>query len=119
MNLFSKFFGPEIAQIEPKQARAQLNRKPAPILLDVRQPEEYIQGHIAGAKLIPLGELGAHLKELPKNREIICVCRSGHRSRRAAQELVKAGFQAVNMTGGMINWTHQGLPVQKGRAKAA
>jgi rhodanese-related sulfurtransferase len=45
-----------------------------PLVIDVRQPEEYREAHIAGTKLIPLGELNKHMQELPKDREIVCVC---------------------------------------------
>jgi rhodanese-related sulfurtransferase len=84
------------------------------LLIDVRQPEEYAAGHIHGAKLIPLGELSERARELPKDREIICVCRSGNRSGSATRMLASAGYQAINMTGGMIAWTRAGLPVKKG-----
>ncbi len=115
MNLFSQLFGPSISQLDPGEAKTRLAQKPAPILLDVRQPDEYRQGHISGAKLIPLNELSRRMKELPANREIICVCRSGHRSANAARQLKEAGYQVSNLKGGMTNWSHQGLPVQKGK----
>ncbi|MGE5221326.1 MAG: rhodanese-like domain-containing protein [Omnitrophica WOR_2 bacterium] len=114
MNVFSQFFGPSVNQIEPLEAKTRLGRKPAPVLLDVRQPEEYRQAHISGAKLIPLGELSRRMKELPAKREIICVCRSGNRSTTAARKLIAAGYEVSNLKGGMLNWSRQGLPVQKG-----
>ncbi len=117
MSIFSRFFGPGINQLDPAEAKTRLSQKPAPILIDVRQPEEFRQGHISGAKLIPLGELSRRIKELPTNREIICVCRSGNRSARAARQLVAAGYQTSNLKGGMLNWSRQGLPVQRGSMK--
>jgi rhodanese-related sulfurtransferase len=54
------------------------------------------------------------MKELPKNREIVCVCRSGNRSRSAAKKLIAAGYPALNMKGGMLAWKWSNLPVKKG-----
>jgi rhodanese-related sulfurtransferase len=115
MNLFSQLFSAGTAQIDPVEAQSKLNKSPKPILLDVRQPEEYKNGHIPGAKLIPLGELGMRIKELPDNREIICVCRSGNRSRSATNQLISAGYKASNLKGGMISWSRHGLPVKRGK----
>jgi rhodanese-related sulfurtransferase len=119
MNLLSKIFGAPAATIEPKEVASRMNGKSSPdsrpVLLDVRQPEEYRAGHIQGTKLIPLGDLSQRMSELPRDREIICVCRSGNRSGSATRMLASAGFQAVNMRGGMISWTQAGLPVQKGK----
>ncbi|HEX9116297.1 MAG TPA: rhodanese-like domain-containing protein [Anaerolineae bacterium] len=103
--------------IDAAQAQARLGTKPAPYLLDVRQPEEYREGHISGANLIPLGDLPRRIKDLPRDREIICVCHSGNRSRSATRQLTDAGYNAVNLQGGMSNWTRQGLPVKKGSGK--
>ncbi len=114
--MFSNLFGRGIHQIDPVQAKARLGEKPAPFLLDVREPEEYREGHIAGAKLIPLGELQRRSKELPRDREILCVCHSGNRSSSAVRFLTSEGYQATNLKGGMINWSRNGLPVQKGMA---
>lgn len=72
--------------------------------------------HINGAKLIPLGELRNRMKELPKDQEIICVCQSGSRSSSAARQLAEAGYQVINLNGGMSSWMRAGLPVKKGKA---
>ncbi len=112
--MFTQWFGKGANQVDPLQAKARLSQKPAPTLLDVRQPEEYVDGHIAGAKLIPLGELQRRAKELPREREIICVCQSGSRSNSAVRFLSSSGYNAVNLKGGMINWLRAGLPVEKG-----
>jgi rhodanese-related sulfurtransferase len=87
-----------------------------PLVIDVRQPEEYRAGHIAGSKLIPLGELGKHINEFQKDREIICVCASGSRSRSATKFLVDAGYNAFDMKGGMFMWQRAQLPIKKGAA---
>jgi rhodanese-related sulfurtransferase len=93
---------------------AMLKQSPAPYLLDVREPHEYADGHIAGATLMPLGELARRIGELPRDREIVCVCRSGNRSGVAARHLVGAGYNVANLSGGMIGWSHAGLPVRRG-----
>lgn len=114
MEWIAKILGSPTAVVTPAQAQARLRENERPFLLDVRQPEEFREGHIQGATLIPLGELQARLKELPANREIICVCRSGNRSSSATRQLAAAGFRAANLQGGMIAWTRAGLPVKKG-----
>jgi rhodanese-related sulfurtransferase len=81
-----------------------LNESPSPFLLDVREPGEYQQGHIPGSVLIPLATLPARLSELPRDRQIVAVCRSGARSGMAAEMLRKAGLDALNMVGGMLAW---------------
>lgn len=81
------------------------------VLLDVRNADEWEAGHAPGATWVPLSELPNARFQLPINRRIVCVCRSGQRSARAAAELVQMGFDAVNMTGGMKAWAAQGLPV--------
>lgn len=75
------------------------------ILLDVRQPAEYEEEHLAGARLIPLGQLGDAVTELPKDKPIITYCAIGGRSRVAAQLLQGYGFQKVyNLKGGIKAW---------------
>lgn len=112
MSFLSHLFNSQpIKQIDA----AALNQEKAKyILVDVRQPEEYRQGHIKGAKLIPLHQLGTRMQELPVGREIVCVCHTGNRSRSATKKLSAAGFNAVNLRGGMIAWMRASLPVKKG-----
>lgn len=92
---------------DSEQVRRHLDeRQPdAFTLLDVRQPEEYTQGHIPGAKLIPLGELPDRIGEVDRDVTTIVYCRSGARSTSATGLLMNAGFDDVwNMTGGMMAW---------------
>jgi rhodanese-related sulfurtransferase len=77
------------------------------VLIDVRQPEEFDAGHAPMAESIPLMELADHLDELPRDRVVICACRTGGRSSRAAQFLAEHGFDAVNLAGGMVAWVHE------------
>ena len=76
------------------------------VLLDVRQPEEWDSFSIAGATLVPLAKLLDELPKLglPKDRPVVCICRSGRRSSMAADFLRGQGFQAINMEGGMRQW---------------
>jgi rhodanese-related sulfurtransferase len=80
-------------------------------LLDVREQDEWDAGHIDGAQHIPLGELGARLAELPKDRLVVAVCRSGSRSDRAAKGLRGNGLEAENLDGGVTAWSRAGLPL--------
>lgn len=80
--------------------------------LDVREDSEVRQGMIPTALHIPMGQLGARLDELDKNRPVIVVCRSGNRSVTVADALNQAGFTADTMTGGMIEWQQTGLPIR-------
>jgi rhodanese-related sulfurtransferase len=78
------------------------------VVLDVRTPEEFQQGHIPGATLIPVQVLEGSLKELDKDTAYLVVCRSGNRSVQASDILTSNGFKEVyNMTGGMNSWTYE------------
>ena len=80
-------------------------------LLDVREDDEWAAGHVAGATHIPLGQLGARTAELPADQNIYVICRTGMRSARAAQALNGAGWQALNVAGGMRDWAAAGRPM--------
>jgi rhodanese-related sulfurtransferase len=80
-------------------------------LLDVREPYEWTAGHIEGATPIPMGEVMARLDEIPADRQVVVVCRSGHRSEQVTVYLAKVGRQAVNLDGGMHAWQDAGLPM--------
>ena len=114
MSFLSNLFGPSVPKLTVTDVNEKLKFGKHPLLIDVRQPDEYRQAHIAGAKLIPLNELYKHIKELPQGREIVCVCASGSRSRSAAKILAKEGFTVFDMQGGMHAWRRMKLPVQKG-----
>jgi rhodanese-related sulfurtransferase len=117
MSFLSNLFGPPVPSIEAAAVQAKLNEKPKPVVLDVRESAEYAAGHIAGSTLIPLHQLAGRLSELPKDREIICVCASGSRSSSAARQLVKNGYTVLNMSGGLYRWQRAGLPLKKGMGK--
>lgn len=84
-------------------------------ILDVRQPEEWNEVHIPGATLIPLGELASRVNEVPKDQEVVVVCRSGNRSAQGRDILLQAGFEQVtSMAGGMNQWSAAGLDTVSG-----
>ncbi|MGB8983942.1 MAG: rhodanese-like domain-containing protein [Anaerolineales bacterium] len=116
MNLFEMLFGKPVSTVNPLELNEKLKNGRRPLVIDVRQPDEYRTGHIPGAKLIPLNKLGGRLHELPQNREIVAVCASGNRSGSATRMLVRAGFNAANLRGGMLSWRQGKLPVKKGDA---
>ncbi|MEY4479705.1 MAG: hypothetical protein RLZZ267_383 [Bacillota bacterium] len=77
-------------------------------VLDVRTPEEYAEGHIKEAKLLPLQELEARLDELDKDTPYVLICRSGNRSGQAQEILKAAGFvKTYNTLGGMNEWPYE------------
>jgi rhodanese-related sulfurtransferase len=80
-------------------------------LLDVREPVEWAAGHAPGARHIPLGQVGARTAEIPQDETIYVICRSGARSARVTQALTGAGWQAVNVAGGMQDWAVAGRPM--------
>lgn len=80
-------------------------------VLDVREPDEWAGGHIAGATHIPLGELQARVAEVPDDRPVLCVCAVGGRSGMATQFLLAEGRDAINLDGGMYAWQAAGRPV--------
>jgi rhodanese-related sulfurtransferase len=110
MSAVSTSLPSEISVAQAAQAKDQ-----GAFILDVRQPEEWAQFHIPGATLIPLGELPDRLKEVPQDRQVVVVCRSGKRSAQGRDILLKAGFsQVTSMAGGLTEWQAQGLPTTTG-----
>jgi hydroxyacylglutathione hydrolase len=88
-------------------------------VLDVREPEEYEQGHVPGAINLPQADLASRLDELPRDRPLALICRSGARSLRAAQFLRQVGFEQVaNVQGGTLAWREAGKPLALGEQGA-
>jgi rhodanese-related sulfurtransferase len=116
MDFLTKLFGSPVPALSATGLHEKLKSGKRLFILDVRQPEEFREGHISGASLIPLGKLRQHMQELPREREIVCVCASGSRSSSAARQLASAGFNVINMKGGMFAWQRAALPVKKGMA---
>lgn len=83
-------------------------------LIDVREPDEYLDGHVPGAKLIPLGTVPVRTSELDKGKTQYVICKVGGRSAQAAEFLISQGFDAVNIAGGTMAWLEAGLAVNTG-----
>lgn len=97
--------------IDVREAAERIARGEA-FVLDVREPYEWEAGHIPEATHIPLGELGRRLGELPRERSMIAVCRSGSRSGHVAEALRHSGYLIANLDGGMKAWRKAGLPME-------
>ena len=80
--------------------------RPAPLLLDVREPDEFASYRIEGSKLVPMRTIPARLHELDRRADVVMICRSGARSYHAGQFLRQNGFERVyNLAGGVIAWS--------------
>ena len=84
------------------------------VLFDVREQNEWDSGHAPSARLIPLSELQQRVAEFPEDTRFLVVCHSGGRSARATDFLVRDGFDAVNVAGGMMAWKAAGGEVITG-----
>jgi rhodanese-related sulfurtransferase len=87
----------------------------AALLVDVREVGEFAALRAPGAVLVPLSSFAARISDLPRDRQLLMICRSGVRSRNAGSLLVQHGFSDVaNVEGGMIAWQQAGLPTRSG-----
>ncbi len=103
--------------VTPLEAVMLINQEDA-VVVDVREPHEWAKGHIAGTRLIPLGELEKRLGELEdlKHKPVVVACQSGTRSPAACKKLIQAGFEKVYLLkNGMRAWEDASLPVTKSK----
>jgi rhodanese-related sulfurtransferase len=84
-------------------------------LIDVRETNEYEEFRATGAVLVPMSEIADRLAELPRDRTLYLICRSGARSMRVGEFLASEGFDVVNVAGGTLAWVDAGLPLEHGR----
>lgn len=103
----------DIPEIDVDELATRLEQGGA-TLLDVRRPDEWDEAHIDAATLITLDTLPDHVDELPRDRPILVICKSGGRSAAATQALNEAGFDATNVAGGMLAWIDSGRDVVRG-----
>jgi rhodanese-related sulfurtransferase len=87
-------------------------------VIDVREPMEYLAGHVPGAELVPMSRITSYLDRLPKDREVLVICQSGNRSLSMADLLVRFGINAISVDGGTSAWAAGGRPIVAG-ARAA
>ncbi|HZS30139.1 MAG TPA: rhodanese-like domain-containing protein [Gaiellaceae bacterium] len=111
MGLFTR-----IARTDPDGLAERLGGRGV-FVLDVRQPSEWRHGHIRGSENVPLAQLTRRLDRFPRDRTIVTVCASGHRSAVAARALRRAGYEVENLKGGMHAWARRKLPIEKRRAR--
>lgn len=107
MGLFSR-----TPKTDPASVAERLGRQDV-VVLDVRQPREFRRGHIRGSHNVPLPQLAAQLERIPRNRTIVTVCATGHRSAAAARMLRRAGFEVENLAGGVRAWSQAGLALAR------
>lgn len=112
MGLFGFTRGPKVQRINAPAAQAHIQNGAQ--FIDVRNRREYKQGHAVGARNIALNALPNALQNLDPARPMVCICQSGIRSGKAAQILLKHGFEEVyNVGGGSSAWQGHGLPWEK------
>lgn len=101
------------AEVSVQQAAQK--QKEGAFILDVREPSEWNEVHVPGTTLIPLGQLSSRLKEVPKDKPVVVICRSGNRSAQARDLLLGSGFSSVtSVAGGINDWKAKGLPTVSG-----
>lgn len=81
-------------------------------LIDVRETQEVQAGHLAGARHIALGDLTQQAESLDRDQPILFYCKTGARSGMATNAFRRAGYEAYNLTGGLVAWTGRGLPLE-------
>jgi rhodanese-related sulfurtransferase len=96
-------------EVDPDEAARRIES--GALLLDVREDDEWQAGHAPDAHHLPLGRLQDEYTSLPKDRPIVAICRVGGRSEKAAVALIQAGYDVVNLAGGMRAWAAAGHPV--------
>jgi rhodanese-related sulfurtransferase len=82
------------------------------VLIDVREPDEWEAGHVPGARHVRLASLPAEAETIDRERPVIFGCRSGNRSRMAAEAFRESGYDAYNMAGGLSAWAAEGRPLE-------
>ena len=95
-----------VEQVDPDDAHAMLEG--GATLLDVREQDEWDAGHVPDSQLIPIGQVTARIAEVPRDRRVVVICRTGARSEQVAQFLVSQGVDAVNVAGGLRAWVNGG-----------
>lgn len=113
---FAALIASPVAALDAIEAEAMaklLAAKPAPLLLDVRSEEEFAQGHLPGARLIPHDQIAERLAELGAPGEIYIYCRSGRRTKIAAVALEQAGFSVHEIAGSYQAWQAAELPIER------
>jgi len=94
-----------VRSLRAEEFSNEMKKNPTPMLIDVREPNEFKGGYIPSAKNIPLSQLSQRLSDIPKDRDLLLYCRSGMRSSKAAGILIKNGYtQLAHLQGGIGAW---------------
>ena len=101
-------------EIDIDGLREQLHGEQDTVLIDVREPVEYAEAHVPGARLIPMGQLASRLDEVPRERTVYVICRTGNRSGQMGPLLDAHGYDSVNVLGGTKAWVEAGHPYDTG-----
>lgn len=101
-------------EIDIDGLRRELESDEDTTLVDVREPSEYVEAHVPGAVLIPMGQLPQRLGEVPKERPVYVICRSGNRSGAMGPLLDAQGYDSVNVLGGTAAWVEAGHRYETG-----
>jgi len=101
-------------RIDPAELQARVASGESLQVIDVREFPEFAAGHIPCARLLPLSQLEVRAAELDRNIPLVCVCRSGKRSEKAASKLRALGFrEVIELAGGIMQWELSGLPLAR------
>jgi rhodanese-related sulfurtransferase len=100
---------PAAPEIDAEDARKRVDG--GAVMLDVRQPEEWYAGRVDGSLWIPMSDVGTRQGDLPGDTPLVVICRSGARSAKVVAALVQAGYDAVNLGGGIKAWVALDYPI--------
>lgn len=118
MGLLDRLLGGGVASVDAREAREAIDD--GAVMIDVRTTREWNAGHAPFATHVPMDQLDRKLSRISKAKKVVVVCRSGSRSRMACRQLSSAGYDVLNLSGGLRSWERAGLPVvdQRGRPGA-
>lgn len=113
MSLLGRLVGGSgIPEVDVQEARRR--QEAGALVVDVREPDEWAQGHAVGAVHVPLGELRTRSDDLPSDRELLFICRGGNRSLAGAKQALAMGRERVaSVAGGTVAWSRRGLPIER------
>ena len=103
---------PDVPEIDVQTLRDHVDS--GAVVIDVREDDEYRDGHVPGARSVPLATVPERVEEVPGDQPVFVVCAVGGRSARAVQFLRAQGVVATNVAGGTVGWVEAGLPVVRG-----